>query len=208
MTWTGRLAGERKCSMTGIFPSTRRGVSLQPNISYSRTARIGRSGVSYSTRTFDPLGTVRWVGAHRSSWRDCSQERSACNGWARSSRMTRSSVVSPDNRGQANRQAFGVRLVDKSGHRDSCPSSGGGIPLSLAIDEAPWSKPACRVPPGKCPAIRPSKSPKDPASRAPARTESGNPIDVVSWREPSGLGHPTRLHLSLESCLHKEYQDH
>ena len=37
--------------MTGIFPSTRRGVSLHPNISCNRTARMGRSGVSYSTRT-------------------------------------------------------------------------------------------------------------------------------------------------------------
>ena len=82
--------------MTGIFPSTRRGVSLQPNISCNRTARMGRSGVSYSTRTFDPLGTVRWVGAQRSSWRDCSHERSACNGWVRSSLVTRSSVVKPD----------------------------------------------------------------------------------------------------------------
>jgi len=56
--WTGLRAGDNKCSMTGIFPLTRCGVSLQPNISCNRTARIGRSGVSYSTRTFDPLGTI------------------------------------------------------------------------------------------------------------------------------------------------------
>jgi len=49
---------------------------LQP---HSQDWQIGF--VSYSTRTFDPLGPFRWVGAHRSSWRDCSQERSACNGW-------------------------------------------------------------------------------------------------------------------------------